>query len=253
MLRIVRSVLSRPSLVQQVLRQTSVKATQFEFMAVRGICKSSLLMDTSKSKAVKEGENVDILKELSGFVEKEIKLEKEQSVEKPQITGFDAKCEGPNVTLEKKHQNEQITVKFNVNGSLDDSSESAMDETEATKEGESSGSQIKSRPAFSVDLKRGNQVLTFLCSFLPSEEGEEVEDFQIDEFGVHGGAEIDDKVYMADCSVLDGQLYDLLLNLLDERGVGEEFASQLSQFSSSYEHEQYIDLLEKLKKFTTTK
>jgi len=158
------------------------------------------------------------------------------------------------VTLEKKYQDELITVKFNVNNSLDDISDTAMEETEATKEGESPDSEIKSRPHFSVDLKRGDLVLTFLCSFMSSEDGDEGgDDFQIDEFGVHGGEKIDDNMYMADCAVLDQDLYNLLLNLLDERGVGEEFASQLTQFSSSYEHKQYIDLLEKLKQFATTK
>jgi complement component 1 Q subcomponent-binding protein len=53
-----------------------------------------------------------------------------------------------------------------------------------------------------------------------------------------------------DCSVLDGQLYDILLNLLEERGMGEEFANELADFATSYEHLQYIKLLEKLKDFS---
>jgi complement component 1 Q subcomponent-binding protein, mitochondrial len=46
------------------------------------------------------------------------------------------------------------------------------------------------------------------------------------------------------------QLYDILLNLLEERGIGEDFASDLAEFSTSYEHLQYVSLLEKLKDFS---
>ena len=110
---------------------------------------------------------------------------------------------------------------------------------------------MKSRPAFTVDIDRGGKVLSFGCSFLPPEEGskETVEDFQIDEFAIHSG-EWNENVYTVDCSVLDGQLYDILLNLLEERGLGEAFANELADFSTSYEHLQYINLLEKLKDFS---
>lgn len=111
--------------------------------------------------------------------------------------------------------------------------------------------KLKSRPTFSIEIKRGDQILAFGCSFLPAEEAEKeaAEDFQIDEFAIHNG-EWDENVYTADCSVLDENLYDLLLNLLDERGIGEKFANELAEFSTSYEHQQYISLLEKLQKFT---
>jgi hypothetical protein len=45
-------------------------------------------------------------------------------------------------------------------------------------------------------------------------------------------------------------LYDILLNLLDERGVGEKFANELAEFSTAFEHHQYIGLLEKLENFS---
>ncbi len=76
-----------------------------------------------------------------------------------------------------------------------------------------------------------------------------MEDFQIDEFAIHEG-EWNENVYSVDCSVLDGQLYDILLNLLEERGMGEQFANDLAEFATSYEHLQYVSLLEKLKEFS---
>ena len=114
-------------------------------------------------------------------------------------------------------------------------------------------------------------MLSFGCSFLPSEESDkaEAEDFQIDEFAVHNGT-WDEKVYTADCTVLDEvytrmrnnkfndyinlnnlfkNLYDMLLNYLDERGIGVKLANELADFSTSYEHQQYIDLLQKLENF----
>ena len=76
-----------------------------------------------------------------------------------------------------------------------------------------------------------------------------MEDFQIDEFAIHEG-DWNEKVYSVDCTVLDGQLYDILLNMLEERGMGENFANELAEFSTSYEHLQYVNLLEKLQEFS---
>ena len=87
---------------------------------------------------------------------------------------------------------------------------------------------MKSRPTFTVDVKKDGQVLSFWCSFLLGEDGKDEtsklilsswnlprvwtyhflflssgEDFQIDEFAVHTG-EWNENVYSADCSILDG-------------------------------------------------
>ncbi len=45
-------------------------------------------------------------------------------------------------------------------------------------------------------------------------------------------------------------LYDILLNLLDERGMGEQFANEMAEFATAFEHSQYIGLLEKLQQFS---
>ncbi len=57
----------------------------------------------------------------------EIKLEKDSRKALPKVTGFTLNTDGPNVTLTKSHNDETITVKFNVNGSLDNN-ESVSDE-----------------------------------------------------------------------------------------------------------------------------
>lgn len=43
------------------------------------------------------------------------------------------------------------------------------------------------------------------------------------------------------------------MNFLEEKGISNEFAEKLSDFSTAYEHSAYICLLESLSKFTVGK
>lgn len=79
--------------------------------------------------------NSNTLKDLSNFLNEEIKLEQDSQNEQKKaltVTGFNLKSDGPNVTLSKKHNDEDITVKLNVNGSLDNA-ESAVDQQVESK------------------------------------------------------------------------------------------------------------------------
>ena len=58
-----------------------------------------------------------------------------------------------------------------------------------------------------------------------------------------------EKRYAVAGDILDGYLYDLFMNMLDERGVNRDFAETLSDYCSGYEHSLYISLLEDLQKF----
>jgi hypothetical protein len=64
----------------------------------------------------------------------EIKLEKESKKKLPNVSGFTLNTDGPNVTLTKSHNDETITVKLNVNGSLDNN-ETVSDETIENEKG----------------------------------------------------------------------------------------------------------------------
>lgn len=110
--------------------------------------------------------------------------------------------------------------------------------------------EMKSKPTFEIDIKKDNKTLSFTCSFLQGEaqEGEYNDVFGIDELTVYEG-EWSDKVYAVAGDVLDGYLYDLLMNFLEEKGISNEFAEKLSEFSTAYEHSSYISLLESLSKF----
>lgn len=43
------------------------------------------------------------------------------------------------------------------------------------------------------------------------------------------------------------------MNLLEEKGISNEFVEKLSELSTQYEHSLYIGLLENLSKFATGK
>lgn len=43
------------------------------------------------------------------------------------------------------------------------------------------------------------------------------------------------------------------MNLLEEKGVTNEFVYKLSDLSTAYEHKSYVELLEGLSKFTSGK
>ncbi len=142
-------------------------------------------------------------------------------------------------------------MKFNVTNTVnanESDQESDLNPTGGEQQQEqtsNSSSQLKSRPTFTVDINRGGQTLSFLCSYLPndypntreqsrggeneqkqdSEQEDFLEDFQIDEFTIHDG-EWNETVYSSDCSVIDGELYDKLLNLLEEHGIGEGLSSK---------------------------
>ena len=140
----------------------------------------------------------------------------------------------------------RIVIKFNVNHTVD-----AEEEADITPDQEKTEfAEMKSKPQFEIDVKKGNKILAFTCSFLQGEaqEGEYNDVFGIDELTIYEG-EHSDKVYAVAGDVLDGYLYDLLMNFLEEKGVSNEFAVKLSDFSTAYEHSSYISLLEKLSKF----
>lgn len=152
---------------------------------------------------------------------------------------------GPEVVLTRQSGKDKVKVTFNVTNTVNASESDPAPDADAGGQQQpddaassQASSQLKSRPTFTVDINRGGQTLSFLCSYLPDdypevpeqlavdpELGKEenqtaLEDFQIDEFAIHEG-DWNDQVYSADCAVIDGELYDKLLNLLEEHGIGE--------------------------------
>lgn len=140
----------------------------------------------------------------------------------------------------------RIIISFNVNHTVDTEEEPDIsDKAEKPEFGE-----MKSKPSFEIEIKKDSKTLSFTCSFLTGEpqEGEYNDVFGIDELTIYEG-EWSEKVYAVAGDVLDGYLYDLLMNFLEEKGISNEFVEKISEFSTAYEHTSYISLLESLSTF----
>ncbi|XP_061383833.1 complement component 1 Q subcomponent-binding protein, mitochondrial isoform X1 [Danaus plexippus] len=193
-------------------------------------------------------------RELVEFLTEEIVAERKAQKVKTlpgEVEGFKVQGDGAEVVLTKQLKDEIVRITFNVNHTVD--TEDFGDEAQQEKQ---EFSEMRSKPQFEVDLVRGDTTLGFTCSFLqdqPSASADEYNDiFGIDEVTLYKG-EWSDKVYAVAGDVLDGYLYDLLMNLLEEKGISNDFVQKLSDFSTAYEHTAYINMLEGISKFTIGK
>jgi len=191
-------------------------------------------------------------RELNEFLESEIELEKKaQRKALPSPKGWSVTTEGANVTLTKKINDEEVTIRANVNHAVDAAGPEPADDA-ATDE-KYVGEMI-CKPEFSVEIKRGNETLGINCSFAESEDEEDQrpdevsESFHINEISIFSG-EFKDDNYVVSGEVMDGNMYDLLMNLLQDRGIDDAFVKTFTDYCTVYEHGQYVGLLEKLKGF----
>lgn len=189
--------------------------------------------------------------ELAEFLTEEINLEKEAQVHTvlPKVKGFQSEITGSEVTLTKDYDGENIVIKFNINNTVEDETMEEVEE-DAPKE-----KDLKSKPKFQVNLTRRGQTLSFLCCFVeevvPATEQPEQEDaFEIEEFYIHDGSGDDSTTqYVASADIIDGDLYNLFMNMLDDRGVSSDFAKEIVGLSTAHEHKLYIKTLDDIKKF----
>lgn len=84
----------------------------------------------------------------------------------------------------------------------------------------------------------------FFLIFLPQTD----DIFGIEELTIFKGAH-SEKVYACAGDMLDGYFYDLLMNLLSEKGVTDEFAHKVSELATQYEQSLFVNLLQDTKKF----
>jgi len=190
-------------------------------------------------------------RELVEFLTEEIIAERKSPNEKPipkSLAGFLVGYNGSEVELVQESEKEKIVISFNVNHTVD--AEEPPPEINPTADKVDVGG-MRSKPNFEIEITRGKTTLAFSCSFLDGtpEEGEYDDIFGIDELSIYEGSH-NDTVYAVAGDVLDGYLYDLLMNLLEEKGISNEFAEKLSELSTIYEHSQYVKLLESLSNFT---
>lgn len=229
-------------------------------LASSSILNQQQKFNLSYSKCLQNKADLDLHK----FLQEEIKSEKEISQQPKNgknIPGFTVHENGADVLLKRKYQNEVITVKFNVNASVDDGGQDFNES--AQEQPEEIAASMKSKPDFVVEIRKSDkQALVFNCAYLEdAEEAEEseksdlfeIQNFYLLEDGLTVNSDLTDSIYMGDGALIDGHFYDLLMDYLDERGIGTEFAENLVDFSTYYEHEQYIGLLNKIQNFITNK
>jgi len=220
----------------QLTQSSSILQQQSTLTAARSFCCSAQRGYASKT-----------TEDLAQFLSEEIKAEKDNQRESPKIEGFKVEQEGADLKFTKDFQSEKITVQLNINHTVDSSE---------PDDGSEEAPEMKSRPNFEVDIEKGGKTLSFTCSYIHEHDGPEREAkeqgfedvFTIDEVTMYEG-EWTEKNYAVAGDILDGQLYDLFMNMLDERGVTQGFADNLSDYCSTYEHSRYIKVLEDVQKF----
>jgi len=186
--------------------------------------------------------------DIAKFLQEEIASEKTNLKQLVKLEGFDVQTEGAEVTLTKNLAGEKVVISLNVNHTVDSAE---------PDDGTGEAPEMLSRPNFEVDIVKTNgKTISFSCSYVQPEEEEapgqeqEFDDiFAIDEVTMFDGEDWNDKKYAVAGDIIDGYLYDLFMNMLEDRGVDNAFAEKLSEFSSAHEHRQYINLLEGIEKF----
>ena len=132
----------------------------------------------------------------------------------PSIQGFEVVADGANVTLKKSYNDENISIKFNVNHTVD--AESEMGEEVA--ENDDKVPQMVSRPSFTVEIAKGGRP-TFAMHCVYPVTDEMIEEaggdasnsehqgmrdvFEIEEIAFHQG-EWKDNTYAVSGDVMDG-------------------------------------------------
>nr|CAG4648797.1 EOG090X0APE [Polyphemus pediculus] len=179
-------------------------------------------------------------KELVNFLVEEIEEEKKLKKTIPtSIDGFEVKSNGAKLILTKKTGDETIKIELNINLSVDADAPTQDDTPDI----------LNSKPPFEVNVIKGNQTVMIGCSFVMEEVTAESPDFYyIEDLTVFEGTHTDE-VYTVSADILDGVMYDLLMNYLEEKGVTNAFAEKLCELATNYEQGQYITMLEKLKSF----
>jgi len=204
---------------------------------------------------------------LSEFLKTEIEQEKQigkkqLGAQTPSVEGFQIKTDEAEVTLTKSHNNEKITVKFNVNQSVSEEGYNPDFDPEKKPSEELDAPQVWAKPPFQVEIEKNGQRLMFECEYPEAYdddhhmEGQEAPDDEvIDQFHIEmvyfSNGEVTEKFYGAMGSILDGNLYAHLMDFLDERGVNNKFADDLIKFASYYEHARYVDLLQNIRGFVS--
>jgi len=238
---------------------------------LKPICTRSMATKTAEQATETESDQ-----EMSEFLEEEISIEYQNKPDIPKLEEFDVEVKGSQVTLTKKFGKETVTVTFDIN---ENENVDEMPEEDVQDE-DSFGGDIVSYPHFTIKItKPSGKSIEFDCVYEFPEQHDEQGDveeqethaqeqenhaqeqendeqeasdiFRFDFVSVlnSGQTSKDDGVYKSETVNMDGILYDNLMNMLAERGVGAVFAQDLIRLSTALEHDKHVEFLEDLKQF----
>ncbi|XP_055313913.1 complement component 1 Q subcomponent-binding protein, mitochondrial isoform X2 [Sitodiplosis mosellana] len=190
-------------------------------------------------------------KALIEFLQEEIETEKSSLAGHlpSQLDGFQIKFDAAEVELTKTGANETVIVKFNVNHTVDESDEDW--EVDNQQQAQQEPPKLHSKPNFEVDIVKKDTTLSLSCTFL-TEKAQEDDVYGIEELTIFKGKH-SEKVYACAGDMLDGYFYDLLMNLLSEKGVTDEFVRKMQELATQYEQSLFVDLLQETKQFFESK
>lgn len=196
-------------------------------------------------------------KALIDFLQDEIETEKTSLAGHlpTQLDGFQIKLDAAEVELTKSIAGEKIIIKFNVNHSVDAAENDDENlEFDNQQQAQQEPPKLLSKPNFEVDIVKNDMTLSLSCTFLGGvpRDGEYEDVYGIEELTIFKGAH-SEKVYACAGDMLDGYFYDLLMNLLVEKGISDEFVNKISEFATQYEQNLFVNLLQDTKKFFESK
>ncbi|KAL9980985.1 hypothetical protein ACROYT_G009634 [Oculina patagonica] len=195
--------------------------------------------------------------EIMSFLTQEIQNEKEAVSKVPPSNLFQPKVEGTLVKLEREHNAEKIVVSFDLNENTNQD-EGPLEEDVEDDDHDVMG-KIVSYPYFTVEItKKTDKTLKFYCEFntqldeLDDEMGDDSagpEMLNIVNVSVVDTPDKEKTVYCAETENMDSNLYIMLLNMLAERGIDNNFCQWLLDYSTALEQQHYVKFLEDLQGF----
>nr|CAD2179008.1 unnamed protein product [Meloidogyne enterolobii]CAD2194768.1 unnamed protein product [Meloidogyne enterolobii]CAD2201401.1 unnamed protein product [Meloidogyne enterolobii] len=201
-----------------------------------------------------------VAKELQDVLHEEINAEKTAEEENlggkatPSVQGFEIGMNDAEFRLTKTYGNEKIVVYCNINHSVEDEEHFEDDNVPSSVADDVEADVPVSLPPFHIEITKGNLRLVFLCQMVKDIEGGY--DYSVDEFMIAPATkgdkyvDVPDEVYSSSGQYIDEQLHVLLfVRYLEERGLNSQFCHEFVKLATHYEHQQYVNLLEKLKKF----
>ncbi|XP_067135283.1 conserved regulator of innate immunity protein 3-like isoform X2 [Centruroides vittatus] len=177
----------------------------------------------------------------------------------PNFEGFEVENRKAEVILTKKFHNESLSIKINVNHSNDDDDDDDEEDDDDNFAFDVLGRkkyfsvEKLSRSNFCIEIQKDFKTLCFYCSIIPKLiSGKELEyrmPFYINFCAMYEGKCTNSTYFMTKETGLDGYLHELLIHVLQERGVTFRLVEQLQDYCSVYRHVLYLEFLEKLKDF----